>query len=319
MQRKDYLWKGILEDILDDFLRFMHPDADKIFDFKRGITFLDKELEQLFPPEKDKFSVKIVDKLAKIYTHEGEEEWILVHCEVQGEYNVDFPLRMYTYHSRIFDKYRKRITAYAILTEAVRKNRPNRFVSEFLGTKITYDYNVYKISQQSEEELLKSENPFAMVALTVRSVLKTKRLDDAALMEIKLKLARQLFEKSYSKEKVQQIMVFLGSYINFENRENDIIFDTNLDEIKGRTKTMGIIEMVIEENRLQGMELGKKQGIEQGKKQGIERGMELGIEQGKREVVINLLQKEFTDDLIMDVTGVSAEYIQKIRLQSSTV
>ncbi len=119
MQRNDYLWKGILEDIyiFDDFLRFMHPDADEIFNFSRGIEFLDKELEQLFPPEEDEFSVKIVDKLAKVYTREGAEEWILVHCEVQGEYKSDFPQRMYTYFYRIFDKYGKRISAYAILTE----------------------------------------------------------------------------------------------------------------------------------------------------------------------------------------------------------
>ena len=44
-KKKDYLWKGILEDIFDDFLRFMYPNADEMFDFKRGITFLDKELE----------------------------------------------------------------------------------------------------------------------------------------------------------------------------------------------------------------------------------------------------------------------------------
>jgi len=44
MQKKDYLWKGVLEDIFDDFLRFMHSNADEIFDFGRGIEFLDKEL-----------------------------------------------------------------------------------------------------------------------------------------------------------------------------------------------------------------------------------------------------------------------------------
>ena len=37
-QVNDYLWKGVLEDVFDDFLRFMHPDADKIFDFERGQT-----------------------------------------------------------------------------------------------------------------------------------------------------------------------------------------------------------------------------------------------------------------------------------------
>jgi hypothetical protein len=106
MQKNDYLWKGILEDVFDDFLRFMHPEADLIFDFERGITFLDKELEQLFPSEEDdEFSVKIVDKLAKVYTREGKEEWVLIHCEVQAKYSPDFPRRMFTYFYRILDKY----------------------------------------------------------------------------------------------------------------------------------------------------------------------------------------------------------------------
>ncbi len=49
MKRDDTLWKGILEDIFDDFLRFMYPNADEIFDIGRGFEFLDKELEDLFP------------------------------------------------------------------------------------------------------------------------------------------------------------------------------------------------------------------------------------------------------------------------------
>lgn len=38
-QKDDYLWKGILEDVLEDFLRFLHPDADRVFDLSRGIIF----------------------------------------------------------------------------------------------------------------------------------------------------------------------------------------------------------------------------------------------------------------------------------------
>ncbi|TAM96844.1 MAG: hypothetical protein EPN39_12730 [Chitinophagaceae bacterium] len=49
MKRDDTLWKGILENLFDDFLRFFFPDADDLFDMKKGFEFLDKELEQLFP------------------------------------------------------------------------------------------------------------------------------------------------------------------------------------------------------------------------------------------------------------------------------
>jgi len=301
MQKNDYLWKGILEDIFDDFLRFMHSDADEIFDFERGITFLDKELEQLFPPEENEFSVKVVDKLAKLYTRDGREEWVLIHCEVQGKYKSDFPRRMYTYFYRIFDKYGKRISAYAILTEKTSKARAGSYTTEFLGTKLEYHYNVYKILQQSEAELLRSNNPFAMVVLTVRSVLKNKRLDDVALMEIKLKLARQFLEKSFSKAKIHRIMIFLTSYIHFENTENNLIFDFNLKQITGRTETMGIEEMVLAEREKRGMERGERRGIEH------------GIEHKKREVTISMIQKKFSDEIIADVVGVSLEYIREVR------
>lgn len=51
MQRDDTLWKSILEDIFEDFLLFFYPDACSFFDFSKDFEYLDKELEQLFPPE----------------------------------------------------------------------------------------------------------------------------------------------------------------------------------------------------------------------------------------------------------------------------
>ena len=51
MKHNDILWKATLEDLFDDFLRFFYPDADQLFDLEKGFEYLDKELEQLFPPE----------------------------------------------------------------------------------------------------------------------------------------------------------------------------------------------------------------------------------------------------------------------------
>ncbi|WP_460951141.1 hypothetical protein [Spirosoma daeguense] len=46
MQRDDSLWKAILEDVFDDFLRFSFPNADELFYLDKGFEYLDKELEQ---------------------------------------------------------------------------------------------------------------------------------------------------------------------------------------------------------------------------------------------------------------------------------
>jgi len=46
---KDILWKGLLEWVFDDLLRFIFPDADKVFDLKKGFSFLDDVFGQLCP------------------------------------------------------------------------------------------------------------------------------------------------------------------------------------------------------------------------------------------------------------------------------
>ncbi len=118
-------------------------------------------------------------------------------------------------------------------------------------------------------------------------------------MEIKLKLTRKLFEKLYSKEKIFNLFTFLKSYIHFENEENNYIFEENLDQITGRTKTMGIVEMVLAEREQRGME----------------RGVECGMERRNQEVVVNMLRKNLSDEMIADLADVPLEYVQKIKSQ----
>jgi len=257
--------------------------------------------------------VKVVDKLAKLYTREGAEEWVLIHCEVQAKYNDDFPQRMYTYFYRIFDKFGKRISAYAILTEPTAKARAESYVSEFLGTKLEYHYNVYKVSQQNEAELLQSNNPFAMVVLTVRSVLQSKRLDDAALMEIKLQLLRRFLTMSLPKEKIRALINFLKIYVRFENSENNIIFEQKYEQITGRKQTVGLEELILYSEHKRGLIEGEKRGQIEGEKRGERRGEKRGINQ----VIMNMLRKNLTDEMIADFAGVSIDYVRKMRISAA--
>ena len=81
-RNEDLLWKAILEDVFDDLLRFVFPEAETLFDLKRGFEFLDKELVALNPSPEEKINVRFVDKLVKVYLRKGGAEWILVHIEV---------------------------------------------------------------------------------------------------------------------------------------------------------------------------------------------------------------------------------------------
>ncbi|MNX41676.1 hypothetical protein D3C86_720830 [compost metagenome] len=255
-RKDDLLWKGILEDVFEDFLCFMHPEANQIFDLKKGFEFLDKELGQVFPLGEDLFSSKVVDKLVKVYTIDGKEEWILLHIEVQGKYQKNFSERMYTYNYRIWDKHRKPITAYAIFTDPFKIERSNRYERSFLGTRLLYEFNTYKISKQDDELLLKSNNPFALIVLIAKAAFKVSRISnkrerDCLLLTIKRTILEALHKKSFGTDKIKQIMNFLRYYVRFETEEFNNIFEQEVQAL-GRTETMGIEELLLDRATKQG-------------------------------------------------------------------
>lgn len=263
MNKDDTLWKGILENICDDFLKFFFEDAEKLFDLERGFQFLDKELEQLFPTEEIE-APKFVDKLVKVFTKTGEEDWILVHIEVQGYDDKDFAKRMFTYFYRILDKYGKPVTAIAIFTDANRKFHPGVYEYKYLGSKIIYEFNTYKIIEQDETALIANENPFAIVVLTVLLALKKKKLDDENLFDLKYSLAKNLLKRKISKKKIDDLLIFLQRYITFADQGYNVKFDKEIGALTGNQKSMGIREMVLDKAKKEGEKEGRLLGLEEG-------------------------------------------------------
>ncbi|MGR3318505.1 MAG: Rpn family recombination-promoting nuclease/putative transposase [Candidatus Anammoxibacter sp.] len=109
MKIKDRLWKGIVEYLCEDFISFFMPDLYPKINFGKGVEFLDKELESLFPKSEE--SKGYVDKLIKVFFKDGKETWIFIHVEIQGYKDEDFTKRMFKYFYRVFDKYQREITA----------------------------------------------------------------------------------------------------------------------------------------------------------------------------------------------------------------
>ena len=106
--RDDYdsPWKEALERYFPEFLALLYPKIHAEIDWTRGPEFLDKELQQVVRDAE--LGRRYADKLAKVYTRDGAETWVLIHVEVQGEPEARFAERMYTYHYRLFDRYTER-------------------------------------------------------------------------------------------------------------------------------------------------------------------------------------------------------------------
>jgi hypothetical protein len=300
MRTYDKLWKGIIEDLSTDFLRFFYSNADEIFDFSKEIEFLDKELEQLFP-ESEEQQTRYVDKLIKVWLKDGTSRWLLIHAEVQGYFDALFPFRMFVYYYRILDKYQIDIASLAILSDNNPSFHPTKYVKDFLETKISFAFKTYKILLQSEAALMASDNPFAIIILTVLRALKNRKADDESRMNIKLDLIRELKLKNYSSEKIRKIFYFIKQYIRFENEENYSIFEEKLEDIyPSKNKNMGVIDILIEDAEIKGVE------------KGLEKGVGIGVEKKNTEIVGSLYTEGMPIEFIARVTKLSEEKIYEI-------
>lgn len=308
MQRNDYLWKGIIEHVSDDFLRFFFPDADAIFDMEKGFSYLDKELAELFPRE-DGTDTRFVDKLIKVFTkpvtgNPSEEKWILVHLEVQGYYDPGFLPRMHTYFYRILDRYKCPVTAIAILTDGSRRYLPESYRYSFLGTSFKFRFNTYKVLEQDEEVLEKDSNPFAVVILTVLTALKNRDLPDQELFKLKTRLLRNLTCRLIPREKIEKLILFLQFYVVFRDKVYNVYFEREIAFATKTTKPMGIRELILEKAREEGLEKGIKEGM----KEGIERGKL----EGKYEIARELKKEGLSAEFIARTTGLSLKVVEEL-------
>ena len=121
----DSPWKETLEHFLEPALAFFFPHVHERIDWSRGYVSLDKELQQVV--RNARLGRRLADKLFKVWRKDGREAWLLIHVEVQGEKERDFPERMFIYNYRIYDRYHRPVVGLAILCDAAPRWRPNEF------------------------------------------------------------------------------------------------------------------------------------------------------------------------------------------------
>lgn len=96
VRRDDYdsPWKDLLDRWHQRFLEFFFPVAAADIDWSRGYEFLDKELQKV--TRRAMVGRRHVDKLIKVWRRSGQETWVLIHTEVQGNRETGFARRLYT-------------------------------------------------------------------------------------------------------------------------------------------------------------------------------------------------------------------------------
>ena len=291
LRKSDILWKAIIEEVFDDLLRFIMPDADDEYNMERGFEFLEKELAEMYPEPEKESDTRFADKLIKVFGRKGEEDWILVHIEIQGDTSkrVQFTERMFRYFYRILDKHRKPVSAIAIFTGMGGQKMPDRYMYHYKRTRVLYEYQTLSILDFTDNELKESNNPFALVVLAAKTALLEGRIPERELLERKLLIAKELLKGGYTKRKVRAIMSFLESYVLFEDPEMNRIFR---EEIRSYDKS----------NAMNMTDFVKMEAEEKGR---MEKEVSVTLKM--------LTQTNFSDAQIADIVGVSVGFVEDVR------
>ncbi len=132
---------------------------------------------------------------------DNQEVWILIHVEVQSQYDKEFSQRMFIYNYRAFDLYQKPVISLAILGDETKSWRPNSYQYGLGSSQLIFNFSIVKLLDYQWEELEQSNNIFAIV---VMAHLKTKATNSnlSAREQWKWNLARLLYERGYNRKEI---------------------------------------------------------------------------------------------------------------------
>ena len=296
---KDQLWKSGIDAFFQYAVEYFLADYAHEFDFSVPIISLDAELAKLYPD--NAAAGRIADKLGRIKTKDGRDQWVLLHAEFQGTPDPEFDQRMFEMYVRIYDRYKKDVISLAVLTDKSKSFTPGEFKLGRAGTSLVFKYNTFKLNQYKRAELIKGKNPFGFMLMAAHDHIYGGNSDQAKYAN-KMTALRILFAAGLPKEQTRKLAAFIMFYTRFEDKS----FITKLQEqakaeFEAEMKTMTIEEVA----NWYLKEVGR------------EEGMEVGIEKGKEahqyQVARMMLQDNKPITEIMRYTGLTQAQIEKYK------
>ena len=282
----DSPWKDALEVYFTECLAFFFPQAAEDIDWTKGYRFLDKELQQIAPDALT--GRRTVDKLVEVWRESGDVTWVLIHLEVQSQYESDFAERMYVYNYRLFDRYHQQVASFAILGDEHPNWRPTHYGYSLWDCEISLTFPVVKLLDYRERiaALEQHRNPFAVVVLAHLHTQATRGKPEERYA-LKWRLTRMLYERGYTKRDVLLLYRFIDWVMRLPTELTEQ-FKTRVITYEEERK-MAYMTQTYQLVKDEGLEEGLQAGIQQG----IQQGLQQGIQQKAREDVVDVLNIRF--------------------------
>ncbi|RUT01600.1 hypothetical protein DSM106972_066970 [Dulcicalothrix desertica PCC 7102] len=200
----DSPWKEALDVYFESFLELCFPWIHADIDWSRGYESLDTDLREVTRDAET--GNRLADKLVKVWLHDGEEVVVLIHIEIQSQYQQKFPKRIYIYNHRLFDKNDIETISLVVLGDNDPNWRPTSFGYSRWRFNTSTEYPMVKLLdfQSRWDELERSKNPFAVVIMAHLSTLDTFGKDQQRFQS-KLSLVRGLYERGYNRNEILEL------------------------------------------------------------------------------------------------------------------
>ncbi|WP_343729065.1 DUF4351 domain-containing protein [Duganella sp.] len=274
----DTPWKEVVTNYFPEFMAFYFPDAHAAIDWSRPYAFLDQELASL--SRDAEVGKRLLDKLVRVHLCDGGQQWVLVHLEVQGWHDAAFAERIFTYHYRVYDRYRKPVVSMAVLADSGKGWRPSRFVYRTMDCEMRLIFPIVKLQDYADRlpELLAHPSPFALVTSAHLLTQQTRRNAEHR-RAAKWRLTRLLYKRSWDK---QRIIDFYHA-IDWMMRLPDALDAQFRDDVYAleRREAMPYINNF----ERAGRKIGRQEGLLEGRQE--------GRQEGRATLLASMLAKRF--------------------------
>lgn len=270
----DETWKEAMDIWFEPFVAFFFPQVHHDIDWSRGWQSLDAELRQVVPDAE--FGVKRADKLVQVRRRDGAEAWLLIHLEVQSQYEADFAERMFVYHYRIFDRYNRQVVSLAVLADDRPSWRPDWFGYDSWGCDLSFRFPIVKLIDHAAlgNALETSSDPIAAMVLAHLATLEASD-EEWSLFAHKRRVMRSLYQRGMPKQMVLELLRLVDWMMKLP-KPQELLFRQE-HELWEREKEMPYVTSFERLAREEGEAKGRAEGLREGLREGLLEAIELGL------------------------------------------
>jgi hypothetical protein len=256
----DQLFKALLKAFLQELIELFLPQLAPKIDFQQ-VEFLDKELYT----DTRQGNRREPDLVAKVNTHEGIPEILLLHCEIQAKRERGFPYRMFEYYALL--RLRHQLPVYPIAlyltpnTGGLHKEVYEEHLFE--ADILRFEYEALGLPDLSADEYLERGSPLASA---LSALMHSSHWDR---VHHKLQSLRRVAVSEIDEGRKSLLVNVIESCLQLSAGER--VQFNELVEASEEVREM----LTIYEER------------------GIEKGIEQGIIRGKREVLLRMMRSKF--------------------------